>query len=129
MESFSRSEEGALRTSYTQVAHLTFHPHRHTISTSPHSRGVVLTPTVTVSRTPHASFAKKYRRAARRPLAAAASRVDGWCSNQAFSTIGRLRFLLHRPRWLRTLLHSSDLVHRSSGRGAATASAVCAAAR
>ena len=48
--------------------------------------GDVLPPTVTVSRTQRASFAEKYHHAARRPLAAAASRVDGWCSNQAFST-------------------------------------------
>ena len=45
----------------------------------------------------------------------------GWCMNQAFSNSGNLRFLLHRPRWLDTLSHNSDRVHRPTGRGAAAA--------
>ena len=51
-------------------------PHIPHIGTRPVPRltpGVVLTPTITVSRTQRASFAKKYHRAARRPLAAAAN--------------------------------------------------------
>ena len=46
---------------------------------------------------------------------------------QSFSPAVSLRFLLHRPRWLSTLSHHSDLRHRLSGRGMAVAAAASVA--